>query len=335
MTWEGTSDLSPDTHSNGTRDNGDGNGYGHPVIALEITDEIQKEEHPTVTACYTSFSRGSQYVVIQMNSKYQNLIIQSDIDVEHWKETEDRLANLLKDNGVVQEDRLPIQRMVNRNSPRIIEQFRQQTLEHMHAGQRAKMARKERMKSAPIKVSVRQASRMYEGNVEVGGMIFAGSMKEEKMYNFIGYRCENCDTPKILRDYRNSHPRSRYELPPIDEQLRKGKCINGCETFMHDQYDEVVNALRIELSDEASSELKGLDVVLLDECVKDISFGDEVILRGSIQRITVKGKAYSCMFVGLDLLKDAIPNPVEHVNKRESIELSKEDEEKSRTKKCR
>jgi DNA replicative helicase MCM subunit Mcm2 (Cdc46/Mcm family) len=307
--------------------NGNGHSYGSPVIALEITDEILKEEHPTVTACYSSFSRGSQYVIIQMNSKYQNQIVQSYIDVEHWKETEDGLANVLKDNGVVQADRLPIQRMLNFHSARITEHFSRQMLEHMHAGQRAKHERKERMKSAPIKVSVRQASRMHDGNVEVRGMVFAGSMKEEKMYNFIGYRCENCDDPKILRDYRNSHPRSQYELPFIDEQLRKGKCANGCETFMHDQYDEVVNALRIELADEACSDLKGLDVVLLDRCVEDISFGEEIIVRGSVQRITDKGKAFSCVFVGLDSLKDAIPNPVEHVDKKESIELTEKDVE--------
>src|SRR5262249_8473570 len=154
---------------------------------------------------YSIFSPGHGSVILQLNSKYQNMVVKLPILLEDWKATEDGSTNILKDNGVSTDDKIRILRMLNIHSVRIREHFTHQALEHMSVGQRAKHQRKERMKSAPRKVSVRQASRMYEGNVEVRGMIFAGSMKEEKMYNFIGYRCENCDDPKILRDYRNSH----------------------------------------------------------------------------------------------------------------------------------
>src|SRR5215469_2913750 len=71
--------------------------------------------------------------------------------------------------------------------------------------------------------------------------------------------------------------------------------------------------------------MKGLDIILLGNCVENISFGEEIIVRGSIQRITAKGRTFSCLFLGLDALKDVIPNPVEFVNKRESIELNSDD----------
>ncbi|MFZ0512321.1 MAG: hypothetical protein WAM14_12000 [Candidatus Nitrosopolaris sp.] len=104
-------------------------------MVLELTDEIKK----IVTSFLSSFN--SKSVIVQLNHKYQNKIIESPVILEDWKLTNEGFDNILKNKGVIEEDRKKILRLLNHNGNRITDHFSQQRLAHMHAGRRAKMER--------------------------------------------------------------------------------------------------------------------------------------------------------------------------------------------------
>lgn len=139
------------------------------------------------------------------------------------------------------------------------------------------MERIERAKTIPpIVVTISQALRMDGGNIKVKGMISGSSAKVEKMYTMSGFRCGECDKVNELVNYRDSHPRFAYEIPRIG--LKKVKCMQGCNSFAHEPCEEVVSALRIELQDtETYNDLERLQIVLLGDCTKNISIGEQVI----------------------------------------------------------
>jgi DNA replicative helicase MCM subunit Mcm2 (Cdc46/Mcm family) len=100
--------------------------------------------------------------------------------------------------------------------------------------------------------------------------------------------------------------------------------MQGCNSFGHEPYEEVTSALRIELQDtETFNELERLQIVLLADCTKNVSIGEQVIVTGTIQKVRVKDKLLTYVFVGLDPTN---VNAIEYVNKKESIELTEADE---------
>jgi DNA replicative helicase MCM subunit Mcm2 (Cdc46/Mcm family) len=292
------------------------------VIVLELTDEIKNEQ--IVTSFFSSFN--SKSVIVQLNHRYENKTIESPVTPEDWKLTNERFGDILKSKGVIEEDRTKLLRLLNYNASGIADHFSQQTLVHMNAARRAKMERIERAKSSPpVEVTISEALRMHEGNVRVKGMIVGGSAKVEKMYIRLGFRCGDCDTPNELVNYKD-RPRFANEIPRIFEPrfLNRQKCIQRCEPFTHEPYEEVISALNIELQDtETYNDLERLYVVLFGDCTKNVSFGEQVIVTGSLQRVKIKDKLLPHVFVGLD---PSTPNAIEYVNKKESVELTRTDE---------
>lgn len=174
--------------------------HDNPVTALELTEEIKKKQ--AVDSFLSSFN--SKSVILQMNHKYQNKIIESPIILEDWKLTNETFDDILKGKGVI-EDRVILVRLLNYNANRITDHFSEQTLAHMHAGRRAKMERIEKAKATPhVEVTISQVLRMHEGNVKVKGMISGSSAKVEKMYTLYGFRCGECDKVNELVNYRDT-----------------------------------------------------------------------------------------------------------------------------------
>jgi DNA replicative helicase MCM subunit Mcm2 (Cdc46/Mcm family) len=293
-----------------------GNVPDDTVMVLELTEEIKKED--IVTSFLCSFN--SKSVIVQLNHKYVNKIIELQVIQEDWKLTNERFDNILKNKGVVDEDRIKLRRLLNHNANRITDHFSEQTLAHMHAGRRAKIERKENAKNTPpVEASISEVLRMHEGNVRVKGMISGGSDKIEKMITHIWYSCGECDTSNELADYRETRPRFAYEVPSFD--LKEKKCRMKCESFRHELHEEPINAFRIELQDtDTFNDLERLPVVLFDECTKKVAIGEQVTVTGSIQKIKVKGRLLTYVFVGLDP-----KSTVEYENRKESDELTDAD----------
>jgi replicative DNA helicase Mcm len=293
------------------------------ITNLELTEEIKSAG--IVNSFLCSFN--SKSVIVQLNHKYVNKIIDLQVILEDWKLTNERFDNILKNKRVVDEDRIKLLRLLNHNANRITNHFSEQTLVHMHAGRRAKIERKEKAKATPpVEVIISQALRMHEGNIRVKGMISGSSAKVEKMYTLIGLRCGECDTINELVNYRDSRPRFAYEVPRID--LNKVKCVQGCHSFKHEPYEEVISALRIELQDtETYNDLERLQIVLLGNCTKNVSIGEQVIITGSIQKVRMRDKLLPYAFAGLEPTN---VNAIEYVNKRESIELTEIEEKEMR-----
>jgi len=293
--------------------------YPDDITNLELTEEIKSAG--IVTSFLSSFN--SKSVIVQLNHKYVNKILDLPVMLEDWKQTNERFDNILKNKGVVEEHRIKLIRLLNYNANRITDHFSEQTLAHMHAGRRAKIERKEKAKATPpVEVTISQALRMHEGNIRVKGMISGSSAKVEKMYTLLGLRCGECDMINELVNYRDSRPRFAYEVPRID--LNKVKCVQGCESFKHEPHEEVISALRIELQDtETYNDLERLQTVLLGNCTMNVSIGEQVIITGSIQKVRVKDKLLPYVFVGLEPVN---VSSIEYVNKRESIELTETEE---------
>jgi DNA replicative helicase MCM subunit Mcm2 (Cdc46/Mcm family) len=298
------------------------------ITSLEATDGTRPIE---IVSNFMSIFN-SKSVIVLLNHKYQNKIIESPVILEDWNLTNERFDNILKNKGVAEEDRIILVRMLNHNAKRITDHFSEQTLAHTDAGQKAKKERVERVKNAPpVEVSVSHALMMHEGNVRVRGMFVGGSAKVEKMYVRLGFRCGYCDKINVLADYRDTRPRFASEIPSIfgPRYLNRQKCEQGCESFAHDSHDEVVSALGVELHDtETSNDPERLYVVLFDDCIKNVSYLEQVIITGSLQRVRVKDKLLPHVFVGLDTPTPNGVNPIEYVNKKESVELTIDDEKK-------
>jgi hypothetical protein len=146
-------------------------------MVLELTDEIKNDQ--IVTSILSSFN--SRSVIIQLNDKYANRIIELDVILKDWKQMNDRFDSILKNDEVMEEDRIKLLRLLNHNANRITDHFTQQTLAHMDAGRRAKKERKEKAKSTPpVEVTISQALRMHEGNIRVKGPISGSSARVEK-----------------------------------------------------------------------------------------------------------------------------------------------------------
>ena len=204
----------------------EGSKYPNNITNLEVTDGTKPIE---IVSNFMSIFN-SKSVVVLLNHKYQNKIIESPVILEDWKLTNEGFDSILKSKGVVEEDRIKLARLLHYNAKRITDHFSQQTLSRMDAGRRAKMERIEKAKSSsPVEVTISQALRMHEGNIRVKGMISGSSANVEKMYTMFGFRCGECDTINQLLNYRNSRPRFAYEIPRID--LNKAKCMQGCESF--------------------------------------------------------------------------------------------------------
>jgi DNA replicative helicase MCM subunit Mcm2 (Cdc46/Mcm family) len=286
------------------------------VTVLDLTDEIKNEQ--MVTSFLSSFN--SKSVILQLNHNYVNKTIELPVTLEDWKLTNERFDNILKNKGVTEEDRIKLQRLLNFNANKITDHFSQQTLAHMNAGRRAKMERIETAKNTPpVEVSISQALRMHAGNVRVKGMISAGSDKIEKMITRVSYRCGECDAINELLDYRETRPRFAYEVPPFN--LREKKCMIQCESFRHELDEESINAYRIELQEiETLNDLDRLPVILFEDCTNKVAIGEQVIVTGSIQKIKVRGRLLTYLFVGLDS-----KSTVEYENRKESDELTDTD----------
>jgi DNA replicative helicase MCM subunit Mcm2 (Cdc46/Mcm family) len=140
-----------------------------------------------------------------------------------------------------------------------------------------------------------------------------------------------------------TRPRFEYELPRI--RLDTAKCpfcqpkkSDGEEDdsgvvdfeeesiqYYHEPWDEVVNASKVILSDPGTIDnLETSNVILLDEYTNNVQTGEQVTLTGSIQRMTVKGRTSSYIFVGLNPIKN-VDNPFKYVNKKESVDLKEDD----------
>jgi hypothetical protein len=165
--------------------------YPDDITNLELSEEIKSGG--IVNGFLSSFN--SKSVIVQLNHKYVNKIIELQVILEDWKLTNERFDNILKNKGVVDEDRIKLLRLLNHNANRITDHFSEQTLAHIHAGRRAKRERKENAKNTiPVEASISEVLRMHEGNVRVKGMISGGSDKIEKMITHIWYSCGECDT---------------------------------------------------------------------------------------------------------------------------------------------
>jgi len=78
--------------------------HDNTVKVLELTEEIRKE--PLVTSSLSSYN--SKSVIIQLNHKYANKIIEVPVILEDWKLTNERFDDILKSNGVTEEDRVTL-----------------------------------------------------------------------------------------------------------------------------------------------------------------------------------------------------------------------------------
>jgi DNA replicative helicase MCM subunit Mcm2 (Cdc46/Mcm family)/DNA-binding CsgD family transcriptional regulator len=283
------------------------------VIALQLTEELE------VSNIFSSYPSKSLIVI----SKNKNKPINLPILLDDWDSTHKGFYNILVKNGITEEHSRKIQTFCSSQHQVIVDHFAQQTLANMNAGQRKKKERIEKLKhSPPIELSIKDALRMHEGNIRVRGMI-NGLGTVEKMYKAAGFTCGECDEINPKWNYTNSRPRFADEIPRI--RLDEVKCVQGCESFRHELWSDPINALKIVLSDtEVYSELESLSVILLDNYTRNVQTGEQVIIAGSLQMITLKGKTLPYLFVGLNPI-DGV-NPFEYVNKKESIELSETDE---------
>ena len=142
----------------------EGSKYPDNIAKLELTDGTAPVE--IVNNFMSSFN--SKSVIVLLNHKYQNKIIESPVILEDWNLTNEGFQSILKSKGVTEEDRIKLLRLLNHNANRIADHFSQQTLAHINAGRRAKMERIERVKSTPpVEVTISQALRMHEGNMKV------------------------------------------------------------------------------------------------------------------------------------------------------------------------
>ena len=100
--------------------------------------------------------------------------------------------------------------------------------------------------------------------------------------------------------------------------------------FFHEPYAEFANAQRIVLFDtETFSGLESLNVVLLDDYTRDILAGEQVVVTGSVQKVTRGGKTLSYLYVGLNPI-NGVDKFLEHVDRKESVVLKDGDEKKIR-----
>ena len=241
-----------------------------------------------------------------------------------WTDTLETFEKTVKDRGVDEEDRITLRRLINHNSEKIANHYSQQSIARMTDGQKARMERVEILKNGyPKELSIKDALRRHEGNVRVRGMI-NGLGIVEKMYSAVGFRCMKCDDPNVKCDYTGSRPRFADEIPRL--KLSEMRCICQSESdeprFYHESWDDPVNALKIVLFDtETFNDLESLNVILLDDYTRNVQTGEEVAVTGSLQRITVRGKTQSYLFVGLNPI-DGVKNPFEYVNKKQSVQLT-------------
>jgi DNA replicative helicase MCM subunit Mcm2 (Cdc46/Mcm family)/predicted transcriptional regulator len=222
-----------------------------------------------------------------------------------------------------------LRRSLNLNSQKIVNHFAEQKLARMKAGQRAKMEREEILKNGPpIELPIKDVLRRHEGILRVRGMI-NGLGVLEKMRKAVGFRCEGCDNINVKFDYTNSRPRFSDETPRIEvSKMRCERCQSESDQppFYHEPWDDPVNALKIVLSDtETYNEVVSLNVTLLYDYTRNIQTGEQVIVTGSLQRITSRGQTLPHLFVGLYPIKD-VEAAVEYVNKKESVKVNDDDE---------
>jgi len=88
--------------------------HDNTVTVLELTEEIKKKQ--VVTSFLSSFN--SKSVILQLNHKYQNKIIESPVILENWKLTNERFNDILKGKEVIEEDRVILVRLLNCNANR-------------------------------------------------------------------------------------------------------------------------------------------------------------------------------------------------------------------------
>jgi hypothetical protein len=313
----------------------DGNdvNVGPSVISLELTEEIQYAQLVTKLDC----SYGSKSVIIELNHKYDNKKIEYypiDTGEDKWIPTLDTLVKTLKERGVSEEDSIKIRRLLNHNSEKIARHFAEQKLARMTAGQKAKMERAERLRTGtPIELSIKDALRMHEGLVRVKGMINGLGMVE-KMSKARGFRCCECDSINVKFDYTNSRPRFEEEIPRFNISRMKCVCQKDLDAdedgpFVHEPWDDPVNALKIPLLDtETFNDLESLNVVL-DDYTRDVITGDQITATGSIHRVSIRGKTLSYLFVGVNSIK-GVTNVLEYTDRKELVELTSEDEKNIR-----
>jgi DNA replicative helicase MCM subunit Mcm2 (Cdc46/Mcm family) len=312
---------------------GNSNGHTSAVIELELTEEVQKEQI-VATGCFL-YNFRSKSVNLKLNHKYENKWIDSPVDLKDLKQTNEEFRDILKSNGVTIDDITKLENMFISNNKRIVDHYYQQMLEQTNTGQRNKKERVDRIKNAPPReVSVSEALVMRDGNVRVKGMFVGGSVKVENMIIRIGFRCGDCDDINLLADYSDTRPRLTSEIPSTftPRSLNKHKCKNGCEgTIAHTPYEDIVSARRVELHDtETSGDPPNINVILFNDYALETEYTEQVIITGSIQRVRVKDKLLPHIFVGLGSDGSTTNgfNPVEYMDKRESTEITPDDEKK-------
>ena len=200
---------------------------GPSVIDLELTDEIQDKQ----LLSQLIYSFGSKSVILKLNHKYENKVIEVypiDLGPKKWTDTLETFEKTVKDRGVDEEDRITLRRLINHNSEKIANHYSQQSIARMTDGQKARMERVEILKNGyPKELSIKDALRRHEGNVRVRGMI-NGLGIVEKMYSAVGFRCMKCDDPNVKCDYTGSRPRFADEIPRL--KLSEMRCICQSES---------------------------------------------------------------------------------------------------------
>src|SRR5215467_13443251 len=139
------------------------------VIELELTDEMRNSRLVTMVSC----NYGSHSITFGLNHKYENKTIECyNIECGKWKDTLDRIGNVLETNGVDDNDRVILRRFLNQHNQTIVNHFQEQKRIRQSAAQRAREQRMELLKhSPPVELSIKDVLKMHDGNFRVKGMI--------------------------------------------------------------------------------------------------------------------------------------------------------------------
>jgi DNA replicative helicase MCM subunit Mcm2 (Cdc46/Mcm family) len=307
-------------------------GNGNDVIELIPTEELQGGQ--IVSIWFYSFK--SKSMTIKFNDRCQNKLIDSiPVDLGDVKQMCKGFCDILQSNGIAEEYIINLENMLIANNPRITEFYTRKEIEQITEGQRRKRERIDKLRNTPPRqVSVAQALMMSEGaNVRIKGTFVGGSVKVENMYIRIGFRCGTCDKITMLQDYGESRPIFASEIPSTlqPKSLHKYVCKEGCyQTFGRSQHAETISARRVELRDtEASGDPPNIDVILFNDYALNTEYTEQVIVTGSIQRVNIKGKDLTHIFVGLgtDGPTTGGFDPVDYTNKKESVKIEDADKE--------
>jgi DNA replicative helicase MCM subunit Mcm2 (Cdc46/Mcm family) len=308
-------------------------GRTNAIIELKMTKEVL-EAHILTEFLYNFDSKS---VLLKLNSQYQNMWVDSPVNLELSTQTCQELITNLQNHGVTSEHSTKLGDMLNSNSHMITQYYVRKTLEQTSTGRRKKKERIDRLKNTPPRdISVAQALMMCEAgtNVRVTGKLIGGSVIEN-MIEEVAFRCANCPESNILEDYRDTRPRLQSEIPSIFDP--KNLCKQMCRVCLnksipHEPDNKYIPARRIELhGTETSNDIPHIDVYLFNNCTIDVLYNQQVKVTGSIQQVKVKDKLLPHIFVGLESdswYKTNGVNAIEPAEQIESVEITDDDRKK-------